>query len=57
MTIQKLEPYINVDPGTLNPYEHGELSLIHIFGEKQAVGVARYGRTFDFLVLGDILVE
>lgn len=24
MTIQKLDPYINVDPGTLNPYEHGE---------------------------------
>ena len=36
VTIQKLDPYINVDPGTLNPYEHGEcfvtldLSLIHI---------------------------
>ena len=40
---QKLDPYINIDPGTLNPYEHGEcyvtddgaetdldLSLIHI---------------------------
>ena len=24
ITIQKLDPYINVDPGTLNPYEHGE---------------------------------
>jgi len=24
VTIQKLDPYINVDPGTLNPYEHGE---------------------------------
>jgi CTP synthase len=23
-TIQKFDPYINVDPGTLNPYEHGE---------------------------------
>jgi len=23
-TIQKLDPYINVDPGTMNPYEHGE---------------------------------
>jgi CTP synthase len=23
-TIQKLDPYINIDPGTLNPYEHGE---------------------------------
>ena len=24
MTIQKFDPYINIDPGTLNPYEHGE---------------------------------
>jgi CTP synthase len=24
ITIQKLDPYINVDPGTLDPYEHGE---------------------------------
>ena len=24
VTIQKFAPYINVDPGTLNPYEHGE---------------------------------
>ena len=24
VTIMKLDPYINVDPGTLNPYEHGE---------------------------------
>ena len=24
VSIQKLDPYINVDPGTMNPYEHGE---------------------------------
>ena len=24
VTIQKIDPYINIDPGTLNPYEHGE---------------------------------
>ena len=24
VTIQKLDPYINIDPGTMNPYEHGE---------------------------------
>ena len=24
LTIQKLDPYLNIDPGTLNPYEHGE---------------------------------
>ncbi|MCS6906147.1 MAG: CTP synthase, partial [Bacteroidia bacterium] len=25
VTIQKFDPYINIDPGTLNPYEHGEV--------------------------------
>jgi CTP synthase len=25
VTIQKLDPYINVDPGTMNPYQHGEV--------------------------------
>ena len=25
VSIQKLDPYINVDPGTMNPYEHGEV--------------------------------
>ena len=33
--IQKFDPYLNVDPGTMNPFQHGEvyvldLSLIHI---------------------------
>ena len=31
--VQKLDPYLNVDPGTMSPYQHGEvfvLSLIHI---------------------------
>jgi CTP synthase len=26
-TIQKFDPYINVDPGTLNPYEHANVTL------------------------------
>ncbi len=25
VTVQKLDPYINVDPGTMNPYQHGEV--------------------------------
>jgi hypothetical protein len=25
ITIQKLDPYINVDPGTMNPFQHGEV--------------------------------
>jgi len=31
VTIQKLDPYINVDPGTLNPYEHGTLGITNAF--------------------------
>ncbi len=29
ITIQKFDPYINIDPGTLNPYEHGECYVTH----------------------------
>ncbi len=29
VSIQKLDPYINVDPGTMNPYEHGEVFVTH----------------------------
>ena len=25
VTIQKFDPYINIDPGTMNPYQHGEV--------------------------------
>ena len=25
VTIQKLDPYLNIDPGTLNPFQHGEV--------------------------------
>src|SRR5690554_6053639 len=32
-TIQKLDPYINIDPGTLNPYEHGECYVTDDGGE------------------------
>lgn len=29
VSIMKLDPYLNVDPGTLNPYEHGEVYVTH----------------------------
>ena len=35
-TIQKLDPYINVDPGTLNPYEHVRMSM-SMYTDRQAV--------------------
>ncbi len=33
VTIQKMDPYINIDPGTLNPYEHGECYVTEDGGE------------------------
>ena len=27
VVMQKLDPYLNVDPGTMNPFQHGEVSL------------------------------
>ena len=38
VTIQKLDPYINVDPGTLNPYEHGECYVTEDGAEKERKG-------------------
>ena len=29
VTLQKFDPYINVDPGTMNPYEHGEVYVLN----------------------------
>ena len=31
VTIQKFDPYINIDPGTLNPYEQGPLLLYNLY--------------------------
>src|SRR5574338_1431862 len=33
VTMQKLDPYINIDPGTMNPYEHGEVFVTDDGGE------------------------
>ena len=33
VTMQKLDPYLNVDPGTMNPFEHGEVFVTHDGGE------------------------
>ena len=33
VTIQKLDPYINVDPGTMSPYQHGEVFVTEDGGE------------------------
>ena len=46
VTIQKLDPYINIDPGTLNPYEHGECYVTHD-GAETDLDLGHYERFLD----------
>ncbi len=43
VTIQKLDPYINIDPGTLNPYEHGEC-YVTVDGHETDLDLGHYER-------------
>ncbi|MDN4753994.1 CTP synthase [Porphyromonadaceae bacterium W3.11] len=45
-TIQKFDPYINVDPGTLNPYEHGECYVTED-GHEADLDLGHYERFLD----------
>ena len=45
-TIQKLDPYINIDPGTLNPYEHGEC-FVTDDGAETDLDLGHYERFLD----------
>lgn len=47
VTIQKLDPYINVDPGTMNPYEHGEVYVTDD-GAETDLDLGHYERFLDF---------
>lgn len=46
VTIQKLDPYINVDPGTMNPYEHGEVYVTND-GAETDLDLGHYERFLD----------
>ena len=46
VTVQKLDPYINVDPGTMNPYEHGEVYVTDD-GEETDLDLGHYERVLD----------
>ena len=46
VTIQKLDPYINVDPGTMNPYEHGECFVTND-GAETDLDLGHYERFLD----------
>jgi CTP synthase len=46
VTMQKLDPYLNVDPGTMNPFEHGEVFVTDDGGEK-VLDLGHYERFID----------
>ena len=46
VTIQKLDPYINIDPGTMNPYEHGECYVTDD-GAETDLDLGHYERFLD----------
>ncbi|MEO6653403.1 MAG: CTP synthase [Ilumatobacteraceae bacterium] len=46
VTLQKLDPYINIDPGTMNPYEHGEVFVTDDGGETD-LDLGHYERFID----------
>lgn len=46
VTMQKLDPYINVDPGTMNPFEHGEVFVTEDGGESD-LDLGHYERFID----------
>lgn len=46
VTVQKLDPYINVDPGTMNPYEHGEVYVTDD-GAETDLDLGHYERFLD----------
>ena len=46
VTMQKFDPYINVDPGTMSPYEHGEVFVTDDGGETD-LDLGHYERFID----------
>lgn len=46
MTIQKFDPYINIDPGTMSPYQHGEVYVTDD-GAETDLDLGHYERFID----------
>jgi CTP synthase len=46
VTMQKLDPYLNVDPGTMNPFQHGEVYVTDD-GAETDLDVGHYERFLD----------
>ena len=51
VTMQKLDPYLNVDPGTMNPFQHGEV-FVTDDGAETDLDVGHYERFLDLNLVG-----
>ncbi|MCH8627035.1 CTP synthase [Arsenicicoccus piscis] len=51
VTMQKLDPYINVDPGTMNPFQHGEVFVTED-GAETDLDIGHYERFLDVNLVG-----
>ncbi|MCA1711939.1 MAG: CTP synthase [Actinobacteria bacterium] len=56
VTLQKLDPYLNVDPGTMNPFQHGEVFVTEDGGETD-LDLGHYERFIDEPLLRDSSVS
>lgn len=52
VTMQKLDPYLNVDPGTMNPFQHGEVFITED-GAETDLDIGHYERFLDTNLSGD----
>ncbi len=52
VTMQKLDPYLNVDPGTMNPFQHGEVFVTED-GAETDLDIGHYERFLDVNLSGD----
>ncbi|MFM1758170.1 MAG: hypothetical protein RL193_747 [Actinomycetota bacterium] len=52
VTMQKLDPYLNVDPGTMNPFQHGEV-FVTDDGAETDLDIGHYERFLDRSLSGD----
>ena len=52
VTMQKLDPYLNVDPGTMNPFQHGEV-FVTDDGTETDLDVGHYERFLDTNLAGE----
>ena len=49
--MQKLDPYLNVDPGTMNPFQHGEVFVTED-GAETDLDIGHYERFLDTDLVG-----